>query len=108
MRIYCAINQFPELQSLGFYNKTHGVLGLGKNYHLRFDPKLGNDTFAIRRIPCDCTPCTSILGQPWIPGMTAHQKPCYQPVKYCTYWPVLGYFRNWNILKLSHNSKSSE
>ena len=39
-KIYCAINQFTELKFLGPHNKPHGVRGLCKNYHMRFDPKL--------------------------------------------------------------------
>ena len=49
-----------------------------------------------------------MLNQPWAPGMSAQQQPCYQNVKYCTYWPVLGSFNNWNIIQLSHKATSSE
>ena len=42
VRMYCNTNQFPELSFCGPYSKPHGARGLSNNYHLRFDPKLGN------------------------------------------------------------------
>ena len=42
VNIYCATNQFPELKFLGPQKKPHGVSGLGKNYNIRFDTKLGH------------------------------------------------------------------
>ena len=42
--MYCDTNQFPELNFLGLYNKTHGVHGLGKHYCMCFDTKLGHVT----------------------------------------------------------------
>ena len=40
--------------------------------------------------------------------MEAHQQPHCQPIQYCTYWPLLDSFNNWNILKLSHKATFSE
>ena len=37
--------------------------------------------------------------------MQTYQQPHYQNFKDCTYWPVLGYFNNWNIIQLSHKGK---
>ena len=48
VKMYCAINQFPEFKFLGQHKKTHGVRGLGKYYNMRFDTKLGYGTCAIR------------------------------------------------------------
>ena len=64
LKTYCATNHFPELKFLGPQNKPHGVRGLGKYYHMRFDTKLGHGTYAIRFISCACTSLTSILDQP--------------------------------------------
>ena len=61
VKMYCNKNQFPTLPSCGPHSKPHGARGLGKNYNLRFDPKLGMGKCAIRRIPCACVACTSIL-----------------------------------------------
>ena len=73
-----------------------------------FHPKLVLGTCEIHCIPCACTSCTYILDQLWIPGFTAYQQPCYQPVQDFKYWPVLGSFNNFNIIKLSHKAISSE
>ena len=94
VKIYFATNQFLELQFLETQNKTHGIHGLGNNYHVCFDTKLGHGTCAIRCIPCSCTLYTSIMDQPWVTGLLYQQQPCYQPSKYCTYWPMLGSFNN--------------
>ena len=106
--MYCATNQFHDLNFIGIHNKPHGVRGLGKNYHMRFDTKLGHGTYAIRCIPCDCTYCTSIHDQSWNKGLPEQKQPFYKPVKDCTYWTVLGSFNKYNILKLSHKATSSE
>ena len=82
--------------------------GLGKHYHMRFDPKLGYGTYGICCIPCDCTFFTSILDKPWILVLPEQQQPHYQPVQYCTYWPVLGSFNNSKVLKLYRKATSSE
>ena len=55
MKMYCATNQFPELNFLGPHNKPNSVCGLGNNIHMSFDPKLGHVTYAIRCISCACT-----------------------------------------------------
>ena len=47
VKMYCNTNQLPALPFCGPYFKPHGAIGLGKNYHLRFDPKLGIGECAI-------------------------------------------------------------
>ena len=108
MKIYCNTNQFPELPFCGRHSKSHGARGLSKHYHLRFGPKLGNGVCAILRIPCDCFSCTSILDKTCIYGIPSEKKERYKPVNKCAYWPVLGYFNNWNIIKLSQKSTSPD
>ena len=108
MKIYCNKNQFPTLPFCGPHSKPHGVRGLGKHYHLRFDPKLGMVKCAICRIPCACVHCTSMLDKPWISSISSEKQERYKPVTKCTYWPVLGAFNNWNIIELSSKSTSSE
>ena len=105
---YCNTNQFPELPFCGPYSKPHGTRGLSKHYHLRFDPKLGNGVCAIRRISCACVACTSMLEKPWISDIPPDEKERYKPVTKCTYWPLLGYFNNWNITPLSQKSTPSD
>ena len=49
-----------------------------------------------------------MLDLPQTPCVTPHQKPRYQPVTYFTYWPVLGYFNNCNIIHFAHTATSSD
>ena len=63
---------------------------------------------AIRRIPCACVACTSMLDKPWIFGISSEKQEHYKPVTKCNYWPVLGSFNNWNIIQLSPKSTSSD
>ena len=62
---------------------------------MNFYPKLGHGTRAVYHIPCACINFTYTLDKLWDPGVTQHQQPRYQAVKYCIYWPVVGYFNNW-------------
>ena len=94
VKMYCTKNQFPTLPFCGPYSKPHGARGIGKHYHLCFDPKLGIGKCEIRRIPYACVPCTSMLDKPWISGIPSDKQERYKPVTKCTYWPVLGAFKN--------------
>ena len=67
VKMYCNTNQFPTLPFCGPHSKPHGARGLGKHYHLHFDPKLSMGKCAILHIPCACVACTSILDKAWIP-----------------------------------------
>ena len=58
VKMYCNKNQFPELPFCGTYSKPHGAIGLGKHYHLCFDPKLGMGKCTISCITCACVACT--------------------------------------------------
>ena len=69
VKMYFFTNQYPELQFLGPHNKPHDVCGLGKHNHMRFDPKIGHGTCAIRHIPCARTSCTSIIDQILVKGL---------------------------------------
>ena len=64
MKIYCNKNQLPALPFFGPHPKPHGPRGLSKNYHLRFDPKIGRGIYSICRIPCACVACTPMLDKP--------------------------------------------
>ena len=83
-------------------------MGLSKNYHLRFDPKLGLGECEICRIPCACGASTSILDKHWISGISSDKQERYKPVTKCNCCPVLGDFNNWNIIQLSSKSTSSD
>ena len=104
LKMHCNTNKFPTLPFCGPHSKSHGARGIGKHYHLCFDPKLGMGKCAILRIPCACVPCTSMLDKPWISGTPSDKQERYKPVTKCTYWPVLGAFNNWNIIEFSSKS----
>ena len=94
VKMYCNTNQLPTLPFCGPHYKPHGARGLGKHYHLRFDPTLGMVKCAIRRIPCVCVACTSMLDKAWIYDIPSEKQERYKPVTKCTYWPVLGGLNN--------------
>ena len=85
VKMYCNTDQLPALPFCGPHSKPHVARELGKHYHFRFDPKLGMGKCVIRRIPCACVACTSILDKPWIYGIPSDKKDCYKPVTKCTY-----------------------
>ena len=49
-----------------------------------------------------------MLEKPWIYGIPSDEQDSYKTVTKCTYWPVLGYFNNWNIIQLSQKSTPSD
>ena len=106
VKMYCSTNQFPESNFVEPHNKRNGVHGLSNPYHMCFYTKLIHDRYSIHFITCDCTSFTYSLDQHRITGFIEQQQPRYQPIKYFTYWPVLCYFNNWNIIKLSHKETS--
>ena len=101
VKMYCNTNQFPALPFCGPHSKPHGARGLSKHYHLRFYPKLSMGECAIRSIPCVCVACTSMLDKPWISGIPSYEQERYKHVTKCTYYPVLGFFNNLNMIQLS-------
>ena len=58
VKMYCDTNQSPKLPFCGSHPKPHGARGLGKHYHIRFDPNIGNGICEILRIPCSYVECT--------------------------------------------------
>ena len=102
--MYCDTNQSPVLPFGGPHPKPHGERGLSKHYHLHFCPKLGHGICATIHISCDCAECTSMLDKPWIYGITSKEQSLYQPVTNCTYRPVLGSYKNLNIIEVTQKS----
>ena len=49
-----------------------------------------------------------MLDKRWIYGIPSDEQDCDKPVTKCTYWPLLGYFNNWNIIQLSQKSTPSD
>ena len=108
MKTYCNTNQFLEISFCGPHSKPHGARGLSKQYHLRFDTKLGMGLCSIHSVPCACVVSTSMLDKTWISGKQPEKQERYILVTKCTYWPVLGSFNNWNKIELSQKSTSSD
>ena len=102
--MYCDTNQFPTLPFFVSHPKPHGARGLGKHYHLRFDPNLGHSICAIRGIPCACVTCTSIIDKHCISCIHSTKQARYQPVTNCTYWPVLVTYNNWTVIEITPKS----
>ena len=80
VKMYCNTNKFPALPFCGPNSKHHGARGMGKQYHLRFDPKLVMGECEIRRIPCVCVACTSMMDKPWISSIPSDKQDRYKPV----------------------------
>ena len=76
----CNKTQFPSLQLFCPHTKPHGVRGLGKHYHMRFDPNLGHVTFTIRQISCAYDVCMLMLDKTRVHGLPLQNKLQYQPV----------------------------
>ena len=104
VRMYCNTNQLPALTFFGPYSKPRGARGLIEHYHSGFDPKPGNGVCTIICIPCACVSCTSMIYKPWISGIPSDEQERYKPVTKCTYWTILGSFKNWSIIQLSQKS----
>ena len=85
VKMYCNKNQFPTIPLYVPHSKPHDARGLGKHYHLRFDPKVGMEVCAIRHIPCACVACTPMMDKPWIYGIPSDKQYRYKPVTQCTY-----------------------
>ena len=77
---------------------------MDNNNNLHLDPKIVHGICAIRRIPCACVTCTSMLDKPWIFSIKTTKQARYQPVNNYTYWPVLVPYNNWNIIELTPKS----
>ena len=99
--------QLPSLKICGLHIKPHGVIGLSKYYHILFDPKLVHFICAIFQIPCVFVESSYILDKPRVRFFSPHQQLIYQPVKYFTYWSVLGSSNKCTIIILSPKSTTS-
>ena len=108
VKLWCATIQFTAFPFCGLHVKPHRVRGVRKHHHLRLDLKLGHGKYAIWQKPYACVSCTNMLDKTRVPGLDHSQQPCYQPIFDFTYWYVLGYFDNWNIIQFKNKTTSSE
>ena len=49
-----------------------------------------------------------MLDKHWYPGVSHMEQPLYKPILDCIYWPVLGSFKNWNIIIFTNKIGFSE
>ena len=49
-----------------------------------------------------------MLDNPWAYTVDPNKQPRYQPVVDCTYWTLLFFFNNWNIVQFTNKTTSSE
>ena len=99
--MYCDNNQLPTLLFCASHPNPNGARGLGKHYHLRFDPSLGHGICAICRIIFACVACTSMIDKPWISGIQSIKLVHYQPIINFNYWQVLAPYNDWDTIHLS-------
>ena len=75
--------------------------GIRAMYNIRADYELGENTIALRRVPCYCTHCTDTMLAKWDHNISDPKKQDrYKPTKNCVLWPVLGEFNDWQIMSL--------
>ena len=108
VKMSCASTQLKSLLFYGPHSKLHVVRGFIKNYHLRLDHTLGNGKCSIRWIPYAYIFFTNMLYRPWVIGRDPTRQTLYQPVGYCTYWPVLGFFKNCSIIQFTNKTTIDE
>ena len=56
---------FPPLHVVNGKTYPYGRKGIIRHFNHQSDPKLGPGIFTIRRIPCNCHACTTILPLSW-------------------------------------------
>ena len=108
MNIFCDTTQFPSWEFFGPHKKPHGVRGFNKHDHMWFYPKLWHGICAILQIPCACYECMYMLDKPCTPVLSPQQQPCYQPVFYFKFCPVLGCFNKFNIITFPYKAMTSK
>ena len=65
VKISCTETNTPKCLFFGPHAKPHGVRGLSGHYCLRLYPKLGHGKCVMRKIPCACISCISMLDKPY-------------------------------------------
>ena len=106
----CDTSQFLALKFCVPHTKPYGVRGLSKYYHIWLYLKLGNFTYKIRQIlcVCVCVEFNKVMEKPYSLGVSNTENPRYYCFVECSYWPVLGTFKNCNIIIFTNKITSRE
>ena len=64
---------------------------------------------AVRRIPCNCYACLRKLDSLWNRIKVNYNKYKYKGEnQQCSYWPILGSYKNWQIIHFIDSKKQHE
>ena len=88
-------------------NKYTTKVGLKEMFHFRFIPEMEKGLVAVRRVPCLCDECYSVLSKPWNPDIAAKKQVMFRPVMGCRMEPLMGSLNNWNVVRVTEKSKNS-
>ena len=56
-------------------------------------------TLAMRRIPCACDACNTMIRQEWVNGKSPEEQPRFRTVTDCKYRSILGTRNEWDIVR---------
>ena len=69
-------------------------------YHTYCSWELGIGVAALRRVPCHCKACDTMILLPWSPGVAAKDQPRFEQAPDCYLRPVLGDYNKWYIVEI--------
>ena len=67
--------------------------------------ELGRGVAALRRIPCHCQACETMIRLPWRAGIPAKDQPRFQQVLDCHLMPVLEDANKWYIIEIQDSKE---
>ena len=74
-------------------------------YHVFCCPEMGVGTLAMRRIPCACDACNTMIRQEWVNGKSPEEQPRFRTVTDCKYRSILGTRNEWDIVRLQQDTR---
>ena len=86
---------FPLLNIINYKPYPYGSEGIQRHYNYWSDTKLGRGIFEIKKIPCICHACTTILSLYWYSKIKeAVNKTIHGKVYNCKYYQIIGCHNN--------------
>ena len=74
-------------------------------YHTYCSWELGKGVAGLRRVPCHCKACETIIRLPWSPGVAAKDQPRFQQIPDCHLRPVLDDYNKWYIVEIEDSKE---